>query len=577
MIREDIVELLKKACLRQGFGGQAAGDESVGEVSVPEIAELGHYSTNVALRLAKARGAKPMDLADEIVGKLRAAAPAGMFEKIEVATPGFINFWLTKEAIQKEFEKIIGDEDFGKSDFGQNKKIIVEYSSVNIAKPFHLGHFRNTIIGDALARILKYVGYDVVRWNYLGDWGTQFGKLIVAYRLWGDENKVKENPIEELQKLYVKFHEEVKTNPELDQRAREEFQKLEAHDPENLPLWLQFKNESLKAFERIYKTLDVDFDIWIGESFFEDQMEFTVQELLDKKIAEKSEGAIIVKLDSQDLPPALIQKADGASLYLTRDIANLRYRLQTYKPAKILYVVGNEQSLHFEQLFAIAKILGLDSAELIHIKYGLVLGETGKKLSTRRGEGVAINEILEKVIKLARSVVEEKARDLSSSEKDAVAHAVTIGALKYNDLKENRTTDILFDWDRMLSFSGDSGPYLQYTHARLKSILRKAEVQTPKSEINLATLDSDAELVLMRKIFEFPYIILRAANSYATSVLATYLNQLAGAANHFYESTPILVDENRERKAARLQLVETTAWVLKAGLYLLGIQAPEKI
>ena len=548
-------------------------------LSVPEEPSFGHYSTNIAMRLAKGRGKKPFELARELAAEIARKAPAGFFEKVEAAPPGFINFWLSKKTLQGGLEKVSREKEYGKSAVGAGETVIVEYSQPNIAKMMHVGHLRTTIVGDALANILAFSGYRVVRWNYLGDWGTQFGKLIAAYKLWGSKEEVEKNPIEELQQLYVRFHDEAKANPDLEKSGQEEFKKLEEGDKENRKLWEWFKKESLKEFEKTYKTLGVDFDTWIGESFFEPEMKPLAKELLDKKIAEQSEGAVIVKLDAAGLPPALIEKSDGASLYLTRDIANLRYRLKKYKPAKILYVVGNEQSLHFEQLFAISKILGLDSAELIHIKYGLVLGEAGKKLATREGRTVFLGDVLGKAISLARGIVEEKNKELSVEEKDAVARAVAVGALKYNDLKENRTTDIVFDWDKMLDLTGDSAPYLQYTYARLASILRKAPGGGGSNggEGNFQMLDGEDELALMRKIFEFPDVARRAGELYSTSVLAAYLYKLSVTANRFYETTPVLKDENEPRRDARLALIRIVARTLKSGLGLLGIQTLDKI
>jgi arginyl-tRNA synthetase len=565
------------------------GDKIIIDLTVPEDPAFGHFSTNYAMRAARDAGKKQLELAGEVAALIAKKAPVGFFEKVEAVAPGFINFWLTPATIQEEFAVAARAKDFGRSDVGGGKKIIVEYSQPNIAKRMHLGHFRNTMIGDAVANIFDALGYEVIRWNYLGDWGTQFGKLIAAYKLWGDKTAIEERPIEELQKLYVRFHDEMKSNPELEKQGQEEFQKLETGDKENRKLWEWFKKESLIEFEKIYKTLGVNFDIWIGESFFEEQMKPITKELLDKNIAERSEGAVVVKLDEYNLPPALIEKSDGASLYLTRDIANLRYRLEKYKPAKILYVVANDQSLHFEQLFAVAKKMGIDGAEVKHLKYGLSLGEAGKKLSTREGRTILVEEVLEKAITLSRQIVEEKARDLSDAEKDAVAGAVGIGALKFNDLKENRLTDIVFDWDKMLDFTGDSGPYLQYTYARLKSILRKAQdeggdgvkkkttVKPRAKKNNFSTLDSEVELALMRKIFELPDVVQKAGELYATSLLATYLHRLAVAANQFYEATPILKDEDAPRRAARLVLVETAARTVAAGLALLGIKTLEKI
>ena len=552
-----IVDILKKI-----FGADAAID-----ISVPDEELFGHYSTNFALRQAKIKGIPPLELAKEYAARIAAEAPAGFFKKVEAAAPGFINFWLSDETVQREFVRLARDEQYGAGDVGHGKTVIVEYSQPNIAKKMHVGHMRTTIIGAALANILEASGYRVVRWNYLGDWGTQFGKLIAAYKMWGDKKSVEKDPIETLQKLYVRFHEEMKTDPALEKRGQEEFKKLEEGDRENRRLWKWFKEESLKEFKKMYKILDVDFDVWIGEAFFEREMKDTVKELMDKHIAERSEGAVVIKLDDAGLPPALIQKSDGASLYLTRDIANLRYRLKKYKPAKIVYVVGNEQALAFEQLFAVAKILSWDDGvELKHIKYGLVLGGGGKKLSTREGTAQLLEGVIAEAISKAGEVVAAKNPELSPEEKEEVATTVALGALRYNDLKENRTTDIIFNWEKMLDFSGDSGPYLQYTYARLKSILRKAGVRESDlrpAAVDAATLAHTTELALMRKLFEFPDIVARAGELYSTSTLAVYLYKLAVAANKFYETTPILKDDDADRRAARLLLVATAARAAK--------------
>lgn len=565
-MREKLIDILK---------GVLGADAPI-ELSVPEEPTFGHFSTNVAMRLAKARGKKPIELAEEFAHEIWQHANAlELFEKVEAVAPGFINFWMSKAAVQKELAAVAATKNFGASEIGGKKTVIVEYSDVNIAKVMNLGHFRTTIIGASLANILEFARYHVVRWNYLGDWGTQFGKLIAAYKMWGKKEDVERDPINELQKLYVRFHQEAKDDAAIENRGQEEFKKLEDGDMENRALWEWFKKESLKEFERTYRVLGVDFEVWIGEAFFEPQLKEVIQWCLDKKIAERSEGALVIKLDAFNLPPALIEKSDGASLYLTRDIANLRYRLEKYNPTKIMYIVGNEQSLHFEQLFSVAQLLGMKSAELAHVKHGLVLGEGGKKFSTREGRTVSLADALTKAVSLSREVVEQKNPDLAADEKDAIATAVGIGALKYNDLKENRMTDIIFDWEKMLDFTGDSGPYLQYTYARLKSILRKAEAKPDAT--NFSVLDGDYELALARKIFEFPDVVIKAGELYATSLVATYLYKLAVAANKFYETTPILKDEDAERLRARLALVVVAAETLKSGLGLLGIQTLEKI
>jgi arginyl-tRNA synthetase len=558
--------------------GEIFGDTASApiELSVPETENFGHYSTNFALRVAKDVKRPPMDVANDYAAQIASKAPAGFFQKVEAVAPGFINFWLSEKVIQDELEKVSRAKNFGAGSVGHQKTAIVEYCSPNIAKELHVGHLRNTMIGSALANILEFSGYTVVRWNYLGDWGTQFGKIIAAYKLWGNTETIEKNPVEELQALYVRFHAEAKKDPELEKRGQEEFKKLEAGDPENRKLWEWFKKEALREFEEVYKMLDVHFDVWIGESFFESELKGVVKELVNKGIAERSEGAIVVKLDTEGLPPALIEKSDGASLYLTRDIANLRYRLEKYAPAKILYVVGNEQALAFEQLFAIANKMGMDTAELKHIKYGLVLGASGKKLSTREGTSQSLREVVDEATAKARAIIDEKNPDASPGEKAEIAFAVGMGALKYNDLKENRTTDIIFNWDKMLDFAGDSGPYLQYTYARIQSVLRKAG-DVPLANHDMSLLDQPTELALMRKIFEYPDVVEKTAELYSTSILAGYLHKLAVAANKFYETTPILKDGNESRRNARLTLIKTAAHTLQSGLALLGIKTLEKI
>lgn len=564
----------------QEMVARAVGD-NVAQINVPEHDSQGQYSTTVALRVAQREGKNSRDVAEKLAEKIRRETPEGFFERIEVAGPGFINFWISAKEVQREFVEVYKNRKrYGASREGAGKHVIVEYSDPNIAKQMHTGHLRTTIIGDALARIHEYIGYDVVRWNYLGDWGTQFGNLIAAYKMWGNEKGVEQDPIRELEALYVKFSQAAKEDKELVVRGREEFRKLENGDRENGRLWKWFKDVSLREINEIYCMLGVRFDTYIGEAFFEGEMKSVVEKLQWNGIAKRSEGALIVDLEDDGLGVAVVQKSDGASVYLTRDIAALEYRIKKYKPAKLLYVVGNEQSLHFSQLFAIAKRFGIvGNTELAHIKYGLVRGEDGKKMSTREGTSVSIKELIEKIVARARAAVSEKNPELSDTEKNDIARMVGIGALKYNDIKENRASDIVFGWDKMLSFTGDNAPYIQYTHARLKNILRKAPIDfmffVPGSLFT--NLDSDIELSLMRHIFQFPEEVEKSAEMYYTNNLAKYLYDLAVLASRLYESERILGDENKKRMRARLALIETTATLLKNGLYLLGIDAPEKV
>lgn len=571
-MRAAIEEILKEA-----LGAEYIPDTIVAQ----EREDFGHYTTPIAMRLAKEAEMDPRVVAENVKDRIEGAAPEGFFERVEVAGSGFVNFWIADDAARAEFVRTVAaGEKHGRSDAGKSKKVIVEYSQPNIAKELHTGHLRNTILGDALANMHDARGYEVIRWNYMGDWGTQFGKMIVAWKRWGSKDGLGEKPIEKLQELYVRFNAESKEDEEMEKEGAAEFRKLEQGDKENRKLWEWFKEESLREIQTVYDLLGVKFDTYMSESDFEERMEPTVKELLDKKIAVVSEGAVIVPLDEENLPPGLIRKSDGASLYLTRDIAALEYRLKKYKPAKLLYVVGNEQSLHFSQLLATAKKLGfLGDAQVVHVKYGLLLTEAGKKMSSRAGTSVSVKGLIEKAIQLAREVVEKKNSDLSEAEKDNVAKAVGVGALKYFMLHEGRTSDIVFDWKKMLDFTGDSGPYLQYTYARLRRVISKAEEAGARvgNSAELSELVTDEELRLMRKTFQFPDQVARSAEELITNNLTEYLYQLANLANRFYEAEPIIADGNHARRDARLLLADTAAKTIARGLRLLGIEVLETI
>ncbi len=565
-----------KVILDKGFPGLLY------KLSPPEIKTHGHLATNIAFVISKEKKMSPMHAAEIAKGILMHTSHKNFIEKIDIIAPGFINIWFTKDAIQKEFSKIGRAKNWGKPDKPAKKTVIVEYSSPNIAKPMHVGHFRSTIIGDAIANIHEFLGFKTIRWNYIGDWGVQFGKLAAAWKLWGDEAKLKSEPIKTLLDLYVRFSEESKTNPDLEKAGQEAFKKLEDGDTEIRKLWEKFRKESLKELEKTYKTLGVNFDITLGESFYEKDLKYIIGYLLGEEIAVESEGAIIIPLDDLGLPPAMIQKSDGATLYLTRDIANIIYRLKKYKPAKIVYEIGNEQELHFKQLFSIAKsdfmpeLKEAQNTELTHVGHGLVLGEDGKKLSTRAGKTIFMEEVIEEAVEKTRKIIEEKNPDLSTKEKDKIAKVVAIGALKYNDLSQNRMSNITFDWDKMLSFEGDSGPYLQYSYARLKSILRKAGASYKLKTKNYSLLNSDLEFDIIQKLDRFPEVIQSVAKNYYPNELAGYLYDLAKSINHFYQVEPILKSEPNI-KAARLALIQKSAEILKTGLNLLGIDTLEKM
>jgi arginyl-tRNA synthetase len=551
---------------------RASGIEDF-QLGAPEFEELGHFTSSVAFSVAKRDKTSPIQAAELIRGRILDESPKGFIRQIDIKAPGFINFWMTDHALQEEFSGIRhkGDK-YGKLDVGKGKRVIVEYSSPNIAKPMHVGHMRSTIIGAAIANIHEELGYKVVRWNYLGDWGTQFGKLIAAYKKWGDKKEVERAPIETLLTLYVKFNEEAKKDAELEKSGREEFKKLEDGDKENRRLWTWFRKESLKDLQPIYKTLGVKFDVLIGESFYEKDLEPLIRDLGNKGMLKLSEGALIIPLDSFNLPPALLKKSDGASLYITREIANLIYRLNKYKPKKIIYVVGYEQSLHFEQLSALAQLLNLSSAEIVHVKYGMVTGEGGKKISTREGSSIALEDLIEESLIRARKIIDIKQPSLSDRDKDKIARLVGIAALKYNDLSQSRMSDISFDWDKMLNFEGNSAPYLLYAYARMRSILNKASHN--KADSNF--LSSKEDLALILKLSRFPQVIQRAADGGFPHYIAGYLYELAKTVNRFYENEPVLKAGKGVREA-RLGLVDAAAKVMKNGLGLLGIEVSEKM
>jgi len=534
----------------------------------------GDYNTPLALILSKTIKESPLQLAELISQEIQKQQNKAI-SKIEISPPGHLNFFLEKSTFQKELKNLSKSSVFIKKEGGLKKTVIAEYSSPNIAKPMHVGHLRSTIIGETLANLYDFCGYKVIRWNYLGDWGTQFGKLIASYKLWGKKQQVEQNPIQTLLALYQKFHQEAKTNPDLEQLAQKEFKKLERGDKENKKLWSWFKKESLKDFQNIYKLLGIKFDVNKGESDFEKDLLPLIESLKKKKLAQKSKGALIISLDRFNLPPALIQKSDEASLYLTRDLANLIFRIKKYQPVKILYVVGNEQDLYFKQLFALAKILGLTSkTELAHIKFGLILDENKKKFSTREGELITLQEVIEKALKKALRIIKEKHPSWSIQKQKRLAKNIALGALKFNSLKSFRTADIIFDWEQMLDFKGDTSIYLQYTYARFNKILLKAKKIGLFEE---KLLNQDLEISLIKQLLDFPFNIQKSASEYSPHLLANYLLSLVDLANNYYEKVPILKEENQKRRNAQLLLIKAVTLTLKKGLEILGIETPEEI
>ncbi|HFH9925997.1 TPA: arginine--tRNA ligase [Streptococcus suis] len=533
----------------------------------PKSSEMGDIAFP-AFSLAKVERKAPQAIATDIVEKLDTTG----FEKV-VATGPYVNFFLDKDAISHQvLTDVIAEKDqYGQLNIGQGRNVTIDMSSPNIAKPFSVGHLRSTVIGDALANIHGKLGFKPIRINHLGDWGKQFGMLIVAYKLWGDKTAVEADPISELLKLYVRINAEAEEKPELDEEARQWFKKLEDGDQEALELWQWFRDESLVEFNRIYEKLDVHFDSFNGEAFYNDKMDEGIQILEEKGLLQESKGALIVDLERYNLPPALIRKTDGATLYITRDMATAMYRKRTYDFVKSIYVVGQEQINHFKQLKAVLKEMGFDwSDDMTHITFGLVTKDK-KKLSTRKGNIILLEPTLDEAILRALSQIEAKNPNLEN--KEEVAHAVGVGAVKFFDLKTDRDNGYDFDLEAMVSFEGETGPYVQYAYARIQSILRKANF-VPSTENNYKLADAESWEII-KHIQNFSTVVERAGDKFDPSLIAKYAINLAQAFNKYYAHTRIL-DESPERDS-RLALAYATGVVLKEALRLLGVKAPEKM
>ncbi len=548
------------------------------QVEYPPDMQMGDYSSNIALTLAKKLKKNPLQFGGEIIKTLNASKyPKEIFEKVEVIKPGFINFYLSQKSLKNKITEILKEKGkFGSSKIGKGKRVIIDYSAPNIAKNMHAGHLRSTIIGDSLARIFEFLGYQVISDNHLGDWGTQYGILLYEYKQRYGSKLKKGITLDELEGMYLDFMEKEKEEPKIRDAAKAELKKLQAKEKINYKLWKYFCKVSKKKFEGIYAKLKIrKFDLWNGESFYNKMLEDIVKSALEKKLAKESQGAIIVPLDKFNLPPGLIQKSDGTFLYLTTDLATLKYRHKKYHPDKILYVVANQQSLHLEQTFKISKLLELvKNEELIHIKFGLILDINGKKMSTRKGEVVKLDNLINKIIAKARKVIDKKNPDLTKEEKDKISEVVGIGALKYNDLSQNRLSDILFDWEKMLSFESGSAPYLQYTYVRIQSILKKSDFK-PKRK-NFKHLKERSEILLLRILNKFGEIVVQSAKEYKPNIIANYLEELAGNFHRYYEKVPIIKSE-KEIQIERLALILAVAQTIKNGLDLLGIEVTEKM
>ena len=561
-MKEKIAELISK-----NIEGVDAAD-IIASIEIPPRPDMGDYAFP-CFRLAKVMRKAPNIIASDIKEQI---GDVDFIEKIDVAG-AYLNFYIKKDIFVKSMIETANSDNFGCSDMGEGQTICIDYSSPNVAKNFHVGHLRTTIIGNSLYKIYSKLGYKVIRINHLGDWGTQFGKLIVAYKAWGSKEAVETDGIAELMKLYVKFHEEADKNPELIDEARAWFNKMENGDEEALSIWQWFKDISLVEYKRTYNLLGMDFDYYLGESFYRDKCQAVVDKITKAGLLKESEGAMIVDLSEYDMAPCIITKKDGSSIYATRDLAAIFYRKETYNFSKCLYVTGQEQKLHFAQVFKVVELLGNEWAkdQLVHIPYGLVSLE-GAKLSTRSGNIIYAEDILKDAIAKSLEIITEKSPNLANIED--VAKKVGVGAVLFNDLYNQRIKDVSFSWNKVLNFDGETGPYVQYTHARCCSVVRMDEDFDPASPVNYDLITEQDAIELLKEINRFPSVIKDAAEKYEPSVVARFAVDVAQAFNKFYNSTRINVDD-KELKNARVMLTYLTKNTISESLNLLGIEAPE--
>ena len=538
-------------------------------LEIPPKPEMGDFAFP-CFRLAKVFRKAPQMIAEELKGKMELADFLSSVEN----QGGYLNFYVNKEQFAKQIVEVASAENYGCSKEGEGKTICIDYSSPNVAKNFHVGHLRTTIIGNSLYKIYSKLGYHVERINHLGDWGTQFGKLIVAYKNWGNKEEIERDGVAALMKIYVKFHEEADKDDSLNDEARAWFAKMEQGDEEALAIWQWFKDISLVEYKRTYKLLCMEFDSYNVESFYRDKTGAVVDELTEKNLLVESEGAYIVPLEDYNMAPCLIMKKDGSSIYATRDLAAALYRKKTYDFDKCIYVTGNEQKLHFAQFFKVLDLMGYDWAkDMVHVPYGLVSLEGGK-LSTRSGNVIYAEDILRESIAKIREIIEEKNPNLPN--KDHVAEIVGIGAIIFNDLYNQRIKDVIFTWDKILNFDGETGPYVQYTYARAASVLRKAGVETVDENIDFAVLTDEASMNLLKEISRYPSVVKDASEKLEPYIISRYAMAIAQAFNKFYHDCQINVEDENVKKA-RLKAVVLTKYVLKDALSLLGIECPEQM
>ena len=543
-------------------------------IEKPKGSENGDYAFP-CFRLAKELHKAPQMIANDIKENIK--VDENQITKIEVVG-GYLNFFINKEILVEEvLNEMSEDKEYGKSTIGNGKNIVIDYSAPNIAKPFHIGHLRSTVIGAALYKIYKYLGYNVTGINHLGDYGTQFGKLIEGYKLWGNEYNIEENPIDELTKIYIRINQACKEDEKVLENCRNNFKKLEDGDKYCVEIWQKFRELSLKEFQKVYDILGSKFDSWNGEAFYSDKMPEVI-EILNKtgKLVE-SEGAKIIDLEDKGInTPCIIEKSNGSSTYATRDLAAIMYRARTYDFDKALYITSYEQVLHFKQVFEVAKLLGLDEKYtngLEHVAFGMVLLPTGK-MSTREGTSIKLSELLNEAISRAKAIIEQKNPELEN--KDEVAKKVGVGAVIFNDLANNRVKDEIFDWDTILNFQGETGPYIQYTYVRTKSVIDKAGGVPDISEVSSELLQDEYSIKLLKLIYDFEDVLVQVTDKIEPSILSRYLIDVAKTYSNFYNENKI-INDNKNLQNARVYLTYSVGRILKTGAGLLGIEMPNKM
>ena len=538
--------------------------------------EFGDFQTNFAMVSSKLIGKNPREIANMLVDNFK---ENDIIEKLEIAGPGFINIYLKNSFLNEEIKKV-ENEKYDFSFLNTDKTVIIDYSSPNIAKRMHIGHLRSTIIGDSIKRILQFLGFHTLADNHIGDWGTQFGKLIVAYKNWLNKKAYEEDPIGELERIYVQFSDEAKKNPVLEDEAREELKKLQLGDEDNQKLWKEFIDISLKEYNKIYDRLDVNFDYYYGESFYNDMMPSVLEELKEKGIAREDQGALVVFFENDKLPPAIVQKKDGSFLYTTSDLATMKFRKDELNVDEAVYLTDDRQQNHFKQVFEIGEMLGKPyNYKKTHVVFGIMRFGDGMIFSSRSGNIIRLVDLLDEAKTQVKKVIDEKNPNIPEDEKENIAEIVGSGAIKYFDLSQNRTSDITFTWDKVLSFEGNTGPYLQYTYVRIMSIFRKLKEENINVENENIILEdmTGIERELATELLRFPQAVEKSYESYRPNIIADYLFDMAKLFNNFYNSSSILKEENKKVMDARILLAKKTAFVLKEGLSLLGIKTVDRM